>query len=88
MSLLRVTYRKSAIGYARDQKATIAALGLKRLNQTVEHEDSASLRGMVHKVRHLVSVDGVPADSPAAVTMLASRPLAGGTAASAGGAAS
>ena len=81
MSVLRVTYRKSSIGYARDQKATIAALGLKRLNQTVEHEDSASLRGMVGKVRHLVSVDGVPADSPKGVILLASRPVASGTAA-------
>jgi large subunit ribosomal protein L30 len=75
MSRLSVTYRKSAIGYARDQKATIAALGLKRLHQTVEHEDNASIRGMVHKVRHLVSVDGVPADSPQAVRQLASRPV-------------
>jgi len=53
---LKVTYRKSAIGYARDQKATIAALGLKRLNQTVEHSDSPQLRGMLRKVRHLVEV--------------------------------
>jgi large subunit ribosomal protein L30 len=53
---LQVTYRKSAIGYARDQKATIAALGLKRLNQTVEHPDSPQLRGMLRKVRHLVEV--------------------------------
>ena len=45
MSSLRVTYRKSAIGYAADQKATIAALGLKRLNHTVEHEDTPALRG-------------------------------------------
>ena len=78
MSRLTVTYRKSAIGYARDQKATIAALGLKRLHQTVEHEDSAALRGMVHKVRHLVSVDGVAADSPEGVRLLASRPLVAG----------
>ncbi len=76
MSRLRVTYRKSTIGYARDQKATIAALGLKRLHQTVEHEDNASLRGMIQKVRHLVSIDGVPADSAEAVSLLASRPLA------------
>jgi large subunit ribosomal protein L30 len=73
-ALVRVTYRKSAIGYARDQKATVAALGLKRLRQTVEHPDTAALRGMVHKVRHLVSVDGVPADS----VELAARLAAGG----------
>ncbi|HEX6538691.1 MAG TPA: uL30 family ribosomal protein, partial [Candidatus Dormibacteraeota bacterium] len=38
MSTVRITYRKSAIGYASDQKRTLAALGLKRLHQTVEHE--------------------------------------------------
>lgn len=71
MSRLRVTYRKSGIGYAHDQKATLAALGLRRLNQTVEHDRSPSIRGMVFKVRHLVSVDGVPADSPQGMTVLA-----------------
>ena len=85
MSRLTVTYRKSTIGYARDQKATIAALGLKRLHQTVEHEDTASLRGMVFKVRHLVSVDGVAADSPEGVRLLASRPVGAGMAATASG---
>ena len=64
--VIRVTYRKSAIGYAHDQKATIAALGLRRLQQTVEHADTPALRGMLHKVRHLVSVDGVAADRPRA----------------------
>jgi large subunit ribosomal protein L30 len=83
MSRLTITYRKSTIGYARDQKATIAALGLKRLHQTVEHEDSASLRGMVFKVRHLVNVDGVAADSPEGMRLLASRPVATGMAAAA-----
>ncbi len=65
MATIHITYRKSAIGYSSDQKATIAALGLKKLNHTVEHEDTPSVRGMVDKVRHLVSVDGVPADAPA-----------------------
>jgi large subunit ribosomal protein L30 len=71
---VRVTYRKSAIGYAHDQRATVVALGLHRLHQTVEHPDTPALRGMVRKVRHLVSVDGVPADSPE----LAARLAAGG----------
>lgn len=71
MSELHVTYRKSAIGYARDQKATIAALGLRRLHQTVTHSDTPALRGMLRKVRHLVSVDGIPADSPEAMARLA-----------------
>ena len=53
---VRVTYTKSAIGYKKDQKGTIEALGLKKLNQTVEHPDTPQLRGMVHKVRHLVTV--------------------------------
>jgi len=83
MSRIRITYRKSAIGYARDQKATIAALGLKRLNHTVEHEDTPAIRGMVFKVRHLVNVDGSPADSPAGTALLTSFPV-GGTAATAG----
>jgi large subunit ribosomal protein L30 len=71
MSTLRVTWRKSAIGYSKDQKATIAALGLHRLHHTVEHEDTASIRGMVFKVRHLVDVDGHRADSPAGAERLA-----------------
>lgn len=70
MSTVRITYRKSAIGYAADQKRTLAALGLKRLNQTVEHEATGSIRGMVTKVRHLVAVDGLPADTPAGVAAL------------------
>jgi large subunit ribosomal protein L30 len=70
MSTLRVTYRKSAIGYAWDQKATLGALGLKKLNHTVEHEASPSILGMVHKVRHLVAVNGEPADLPAGVALL------------------
>ena len=56
-AIVRVTYRKSAIGYAHDQKATVAALGLRRIRQTVEHPDTPVLRGMVQKVRHLVSVE-------------------------------
>jgi len=71
MSTIRVTYRKSSIGYARDQKATLAALGLKKLNHTVVHEPSDSIRGMVHKVRHLVSIDGIAADTPEGMRALA-----------------
>jgi large subunit ribosomal protein L30 len=70
VSTVRVTYRKSVIGYAWDQKATLAALGLRKLHHTVEHEATPSIRGMVHKVRHLVSVDGQPADSAAGVALL------------------
>jgi large subunit ribosomal protein L30 len=58
MSTLRITWRKSAIGYRQSQKDTIQKLGLRRLNQTVEQEDSPALRGMLHKVGHLVEVEG------------------------------
>lgn len=57
---LMVTWKKSAIGYARDQKDTIRALGLRRLNHTVEHSDTPSIRGMITKVRHLVVVEERP----------------------------
>jgi large subunit ribosomal protein L30 len=56
---LRITWRKSAIGYKEDQKRTIKALGLRRLGHTVEHDDSRPVRGMITKVRHLVEVTEV-----------------------------
>lgn len=56
---LVVTYRKSAIGYNKTQKGTIRALGLRRLNQTVEHEDTPIIRGMLNRVRHLIDVEEV-----------------------------
>jgi large subunit ribosomal protein L30 len=59
MAKLRVTWRKSAIGYAPNQRRTIRALGLRRLGQVVEHSDSRAMRGMIHTVRHLVEVEEV-----------------------------
>ncbi|MEZ4519592.1 MAG: 50S ribosomal protein L30 [Chloroflexota bacterium] len=56
---LRVTYTKSAIGYTERQKATIRALGFRKLNQTVEHDDTPDIRGMVNRVSHLVTVEEV-----------------------------
>lgn len=56
---LRVTLRKSAIGYSKRQKATVRALGLRRLGQSVEQEDTPVLRGMIAKVSHLVEVQEV-----------------------------
>ncbi len=53
---IRVTYSKSMIGYNKAQKRTIAALGLRKLGQTVEHRDTPAIRGMIAKVRHLVTV--------------------------------
>jgi large subunit ribosomal protein L30 len=61
---LRVTWVKSAIGYGDDQKRTIRALGLRRLHQTVEHQNSPAVRGMVVAVRHLVRVESVAVASP------------------------
>jgi len=54
---IKITWTKSAIGYAKDQKATIKAMGLRRLKDTVIKEDNPTIRGMVHKVRHLVKVE-------------------------------
>jgi large subunit ribosomal protein L30 len=57
MARLKITYIRSVIGQKPDQERTVQALGFRHLNQTVEHEDSPQLRGMVHKVRHLVRVE-------------------------------
>ncbi len=58
MSQLLITWVKSGIGYNEEQKRTLKALGFRRLNQGVIHNDSASIRGMINKVRHLVKVEG------------------------------
>jgi large subunit ribosomal protein L30 len=57
VSTLRITQRRSSNGADAGQRDTLRSLGLRRINQTVEREDSPQLRGMVHKVRHLVEVD-------------------------------
>jgi large subunit ribosomal protein L30 len=57
MAKLRIKYIKSAIGYPQDQKDTIRALGFRKLQQTVEHEDQPSIRGMIRKVTHLLQVE-------------------------------
>jgi large subunit ribosomal protein L30 len=54
---LRITWVKSGIGYAEDQKRTIKALGLHRLNQSVVHNDHRSILGMLNKVKHLVKIE-------------------------------
>jgi large subunit ribosomal protein L30 len=54
---LRITWIKSDIGHKFDQKATIKSLGFKRLNESIDREDSPSLRGMISKVKHLVKVE-------------------------------
>jgi large subunit ribosomal protein L30 len=55
-STLRVKQVKSAIGYGRRQRATLRGMGIRRLNQTVELEDTRAVRGMIDKVGHLVVV--------------------------------
>ena len=57
MTKLRITWIKSGIGYAEVQKKTLKALGFRRLNQSVIHNDCASILGMINKVRHLVKVE-------------------------------
>jgi large subunit ribosomal protein L30 len=59
MAKLRIKWVKSAIGYAKDQKATIQALGFHKLQQTIEREDHPTVRGMIQKVSHLVQVEEI-----------------------------
>jgi large subunit ribosomal protein L30 len=54
---LRITQLRSTIGQKADQGATVRALGLKRINNSVEQEDNPVIRGMIHKVKHLVQVE-------------------------------
>ena len=56
---LKITWKKSAIGYKKDQRDTLRALGLRRLNQSVVREDNPTVRGMIAKVSHLVQVEKV-----------------------------
>ena len=54
---IRVRQVKSGIGYSEDQKATLVGLGLRRMHQVVELEDTQSVRGMVNKINHLVRIE-------------------------------
>ncbi|MDO9557424.1 MAG: 50S ribosomal protein L30 [Coriobacteriia bacterium] len=55
--MLTITQVKSGIGFPKDQKATVRALGLKRLHDTVVLPDNPAVRGMVFKVKHLLKVE-------------------------------
>ncbi|WP_110955707.1 50S ribosomal protein L30 [Anaerosinus massiliensis] len=57
MAKLKITLTRSLIGRPENQRATVKALGLRKLNSSVEQEDNAVIRGMVHKVEHLVTVE-------------------------------
>ncbi len=61
MAKLKVTLTRSLIGHPQDQRATVKALGLKKIRSVVEHDDNPSIRGMLHKVRHLVTVEEIKA---------------------------
>lgn len=57
MAKLKLTWVKSSIGYSKNQKQTLKALGFRRLNQSVEQEDSDSIKGMINKVNHLIECE-------------------------------
>ncbi len=59
MAKLRITWVKSGIGYKEVQRRNLKTLGFHRLNQSVVHQDCASIRGMINQVRHLVKVEEV-----------------------------
>jgi large subunit ribosomal protein L30 len=54
---VKVTLVKSTIGFDKKQAAIVQGMGLRRINHTVELADTDSIRGMIHKVRHLVTVE-------------------------------
>ena len=57
MAIIKIKQVKSRIRCPKDQKGTLDALGLRKLNQVVEHEDTPSILGMVEKVKHLVHAE-------------------------------
>ncbi len=59
MAKIRITQIKSKIGGTQRQKATLEALGIKKMNQTVEHETTPQILGMIAKVRHLVKTEEI-----------------------------
>jgi large subunit ribosomal protein L30 len=56
VSTLKVTQLRSRVGSDKKQRDTLRSLGLRRIGQSVEHADTPQVRGMIHKVRHLVEV--------------------------------
>ena len=59
MAKLRVTQTRSALSRGAKQRGTMRALGIRRIGQTVEHEDVPVIRGMIRKVEHLVEVEEI-----------------------------
>jgi large subunit ribosomal protein L30 len=58
MTKVKITQRRSSNGSNAAQRDTLRSLGLRRVNHSVEREDSPQLRGMIDRVRHLVEIDG------------------------------
>ena len=59
MAKLKITQVRSQIGTTAQQRKNLAALGLRKINQSVEHEDSVIIKGMIERVKHLVVVEEV-----------------------------
>ena len=57
MAKIKITLVKSPIGYSKDQKATVIALGLNKLNSSVVHEENEAISGMIFKIKHLLKVE-------------------------------
>ena len=57
MATIKIKQVRSRIGAPKDQKRTLDALGLRKMNRVVEHDDNPAIRGMVNKVKHLVSIE-------------------------------
>ena len=59
MAKLKIKLFRSLIGWPKDQRVTVRALGLRKVNHEVSHDDSVAIRGMIHKVQHLIKVEEV-----------------------------
>ena len=59
MAKLKITQVRSQIGTTAQQRKNLAALGLRKINQSVEHSDSVIIKGMIERVKHLVVVEAV-----------------------------
>ena len=67
---VKIKWVVSFISCTDDMRQTIRGLGLRRLQQVVERENTPETQGMIHKVRHLVAINGTPADTPKGIEIL------------------
>lgn len=72
-STVRITQVRSTIGYNKSQAKVMEGLGLRRIGHAVELKDTPSIRGMIHKVRHLVEVEGAETSTAGAKTATATK---------------